>query len=218
MLVTGVDGCRGGWVAVDLDDGRLAGVRLGPSLDVLLAGAAQVVGIDMPLGLLPGGWRMADQQARALLGARRSSVFAIPPAPVWHEPDYRAANERCRALTGNGLSAQAWGLRGKLLEANAYRLRCRHPLHEVHPELSFQAMAGAPLRYAKHGADGHAERQAVLAAAGILIPPGPRRVAVDVLDAAAVAWTARRIAAGQARVVPDRPQAGVDGYDITIRY
>jgi len=36
------------------------------------------VGIDMPLGLLASGWRAADREARALLGPRRSSIFAIP--------------------------------------------------------------------------------------------------------------------------------------------
>ena len=45
-----------------------------------------------------------------------------------------------------------------------------------------------------------------------------RRVAVDVVDAAAVAWTARRIAAGQAEVVPDPPQTDVTGREIAIRY
>jgi predicted RNase H-like nuclease len=222
MRVTGVDGCRNGWAAVDLDDGQLAGVRLGQTLDALLSGSApgQVVAIDMPLGLLAEGWRAADREARALLGARRSSVFAIPPGPVWQEASYRQANERCRGLTGSGLSAQAWGLQRKLLEANDYRLRCRHPLHEVHPELSFQAMAGAPLRHAKHVPDGHAERRGLLAHAGILIPPDGawRRAAVDVLDAAAAAWTAQRIAAGQARVLPDPPQTDGRGREIAVRF
>jgi predicted RNase H-like nuclease len=222
--VTGVDGCRAGWVAVDLDDdGLLAGIRVGPALDGLLAGTAdgQVAGIDMPLGLLAEGWRTADRDARARLGARRSSVFAIPPSPVWDEVTYPAANQRCRALTGSGLSAQAWGLRRKLLEANDYRRRCQHRLYEVHPELSFSAMAGAPLRHPKRLPAGAAERRALLAAAGIVIPPpdGPwSRVAADVLDAAAVAWTARRIAAGRARIVPDPPQTDTHGYEIAIRY
>ena len=224
MPVTGVDGCRDGWVAVDLDDdGRLAGIRVGPALGPLLAGApaGQVTGIDMPLGLLADGWRTADRNARALLGARRSSVFAIPPGPVWDELSYPAANQRCRALTGSGLSAQAWGLRRKLLEANGYRRRCPLvPLHEVHPELSFSAMAGAPLRHPKRLPAGAAERRGLLAEAGIVIPPDGRwsRVAADVLDAAAAAWSARRIAAGRARILPDPPQTDEHGYEIAIRY
>jgi predicted RNase H-like nuclease len=178
------------------------------------------VGIDMPLGLLASGWRAADREARALLGPRRSSIFAIPPAPVWQAPTYGAANQLCRDLTGNGFSAQAWGLRRKLLEAAEYRLRCPHPLREVHPELSFRTMAGAPLEHPKHAAAGHAQRRALLAGEGIVMPGDEAlgRIAVDVLDAAAAAWSARRIAAGHARVLPDPPQADPTGRDIAIRY
>jgi len=196
-------------------------VRTAPSLGDLLAGAApeQVVGIDMPLGLLAAGWRTADREARALLGPRRSSIFAIPPAPVWQALTYADANQLCRELTGNGFSIQAWGLRRKLLEAAEYRQRCRHPLCEVHPELSFRMMAGAPLEHPKTTAAGRAQRRALLAREGILLPGdealGP--IAADVLDAAAAAWSARRIAAGQAEVLPDPPQTDPAGRDIAIR-
>lgn len=224
LRVTGVDGCRTGWVAIGLSEGGgpVAEVRTAPSLGDLLAGPAdqQVVGIDMPLGLLASGWRTADREARALLGPRRSSIFAIPPAPVWRAPDYGAANRLCRELTGNGFSAQAWGLRRKLLEAAEYRLRCPHPLCEVHPELSFRMMAGAPLEHPKNTAAGRAQRRGLLAREGIVLPGDEAlgRIAVDVLDAAAAAWSARRIAAGCARVLPDPPQADATGRDIAIRY
>ena len=121
----------------------LAAHTLEPVLD---PAGTTIVGIDMPLGLLETGWREADRAARGLLGPRRSSVFAIPPRAVWAEESYPAANLRCRALTGQGFSVQAWGLRAKLLEANEYREGCGHPMYEVHPELAFGAMAGAPLR------------------------------------------------------------------------
>jgi predicted RNase H-like nuclease len=192
--VTGVDGCRDGWVGVDLDDGGSVTVRTAASLDELLAGteAQQVVGVDMPLGLLASGWRAADRGARALLGPRRSSIFAIPPAPVWQAPTYAAE----------------------------YRLLCPHPLCEVHPELSFRMMAGAPLQHPKHAAAGHAQRRALLAGEGIVMPGDEAlgRIAVDVLDAAAAAWSARRIAAGHACVLPDPPQTDPTGRDVAIRY
>ncbi len=81
-------------------------------------------------------------------------------------------------------------------------------------------MAGAPLRHPKRLPAGAAERRGLLAAAGIVIPPdGPwSRVVADVLDAAAAAWTARRIADGRARVLPDPPQTDGHGYEIAIRY
>jgi predicted RNase H-like nuclease len=220
MRVTGVDACRRGWVAVSLDGRRrVDAVRVHASLAGVLEGdGAGVVGIDMPLGLLESGWREADRAARGLLGPRRSSVFAIPPRAVWAQASYQAANQRCRELTGQGLAIQAWGLRAKLLEADQYRLTCGHPLYEVHPELAFSAMAGAPLSHSKHTAAGRDVRRELLARAGIVIPRIPRAPVTDTLDAAAVAWSAWRIATGQAVVVPGRPQQDGQGREIAIRY
>ncbi len=232
MRVTGVDACRRGWVAVTLEvpaTGRVgrvgvSAVRVHGSLDGVLEGnGAGVVGIDMPLGLLESGWREADLVARGRLGVRRSSVFAIPPRAVWGEPDHAAASLRCRELTGKGLSVQAWGLRAKLIEADAYRETCTHPLYEVHPELAFCALSGAPLAFSKHTALGLELRRGLLARAGIVLPAGnqvrvPGAPAADTLDAAAVAWSAWRIATGQAVVIPATPQHDRHGREIAIRY
>jgi predicted RNase H-like nuclease len=209
---------------------RVDAVRVHETLAGVLAGEqrghrarraeATVVGIDMPLGLLESGWREADLAARGLLGPRRSSVFAIPPRAVWAQADYQAASQLCRELTGQGFSIQAWGLRAKLLEADRYRGTCRHPLYEVHPELAFSAMAGAPLAHSKHTAAGRDLRRDLLGRAGIVFPADSARRApvTDVLDAAAVAWSAWRIAAGRAAVVPARPQRDGQGLQIAIRY
>jgi len=224
MRVTGVDACRRGWVAVSLDmprPGRLRvdAVRVHASLAGVLEGdGASVVGIDMPLGLLESGWREADRAARGLLGPRRSSVFAIPPRAVWAQASYQAANQCCRELTGQGLAIQAWGLRVKLLEADRYRLTCGHPLYEVHPELAFGALAGAPLGHSKHTAAGRDLRRELLVLADIVVPQVPRAPVTDTLDAAAVAWSAWRIATGQAVVIPGRPQQDSEGREIAIRY
>jgi predicted RNase H-like nuclease len=238
MRVIGVDACRRGWVAVSLEVSRLphraprlVSVRMDGSLASVLDRADQgrVVGIDMPLGLLESGWREADRVARSLLGPRRSSVFAIPPRAVWAQLSYPAANRLCRELTGQGFSMQAWGLRAKLLEANQYREACEHPMYEVHPELAFGAMAGAPLGCSKHTAAGRELRRELLTRAGIVLPasssgkvPGTwgtgAAPVTDTLDAAAVAWSAGRIATGLAVILPDRPQRDSQGRQITIRY
>jgi predicted RNase H-like nuclease len=246
MHVAGVDACRNGWVAValhaaagaevardvaagpelalDAAAGPEVAIRAEASLAALLApwldqGGGIIVGIDMPLGLLEKGWREADRAARGLLGPRRSSVFAIPPRAVWAEASYPLANERCRELTAQGLSIQAWGLRARLLEANQYRETCGHPLYEVHPELAFAAMAGRPLAHSKHTPAGRDLRRQLLSRAGIEIPAvTPARLAGDVLDAAAVAWSARRVAAGRAVTVPAEPQHDHADREIAIRY
>jgi len=175
-------------------------------------------------------------------------VFAIAPRAVWAEPSYAEANLRCRELTGQGLSVQAWGLRARLLDADRYRRTCPHPLHEVHPELAFAALAGAPLADSKHTPGGRASRRALLAAAGLELPwdsasarpkpighpapghgapgspapghqpQGPRPAEHDLLDAAVVAWSARRIAAGTAVILTDPDQRADDDTEIAIRY
>ena len=89
----------------------------------------------------------------------------------------------------------------------------------MHPELSFAELAGAPLAETKHSAAGRARRRALLAAAGIALPERVRAAEDDLLDAAAVAWSALRIASGTARVLPDPPaQHGDDGCEVAIRY
>jgi len=221
--VTGIDACPGGWVAVTLSGGGAAPesaplrVMVAKTLDALPLDG--VTGIDMPLGLLADGWRTADLLARRALGRRGSSVFAIPPRPVWREPCYADANRRCRELTGRGMSAQAWGLRGKLLEADLFRRDANLPLYEVHPELSFAALAGAPLEDSKHSRHGLAIRRALLTEAGVVVPPRvPGAAEDDLLDAAAVAWSAGRIAAGTATVLTDPAQRADDAAEIAIRY
>ena len=231
MRVTGVDACRGGWVAVSLDgpeqadeaegaDGlRVEMVRVHETLAGVLDGhGSRVVGIDMPLGLLGSGWREADRAARGLLGPRRSSVFAIPPRAVWDQASYQAASQRCRELTGQGLSIQAWGLRARLLEADRFRGSCGFPLYEIHPELAFCVLAGAPLAHSKHTAAGRERRRELLSRAGITLPRVPRAPVTDTLDAAAVACSAWRIATGWAIVIPARPQRDDRGLPIAIRY
>jgi predicted RNase H-like nuclease len=91
---------------------------------------------------------------------------------------------------------------------------------EAHPELCFAALAGAPLPERKHSWAGAVRRRALLAAAGIEVPDdlGPAGAVPvdDVLDAAAVAWTAARVAAGAARSLPDPPEVLAGGVPAAI--
>jgi len=223
--VTGIDGCAGGWAAVTLSvdadaDAPAVSVTVARTLDGLGLALDGVTGIDMPLGLLAAGWRTADLLARRALGRRGSCVFAIPPRPVWEQPAYANANQGCRELTGRGMSIQAWGLRRKLLEADEFRRAAAPRLYEVHPELSFAALGGGtPLADSKHTRAGLAARRALLAQAGIVVPPRAAGAAEDdLLDAAAVAWSAARVAAGAAVTLNDPAQRADDGREIAIRY
>jgi predicted RNase H-like nuclease len=224
IRVLGIDACRAGWVAIELRGGQYASARLHLDLVDLLSDVdgRTTVGIDMPLGLLDTGWRAAEKLAADRIGARRSSVFRVPPRPVWEQPEYGVANALCRRLTGAGFSVQAFGLRHKLLEANRCFDAGRYRLFEVHPEVSFRALAGVDLAYPKHTWAGQNQRRRLLAAAGVDVPDdlgdAGRTGPDDVLDAAAVAWSTHRIATGRGASLPDPPERNERGQPLAIWY
>jgi predicted RNase H-like nuclease len=223
LSVIGVDAYPLGWVAVELRDGLFFRASLAATLYEIVTNSsgAAVIGVDVPLGMLPDRWRAADAAAADQLGPRRSSVFRVPPRTVWQQPDFASANRVCRELTGSGLSRQSWALRPKLLEANT--IWERHPglLFEAHPEVSFRTMAGAPLTYAKKTWSGQAKRRELLLKNGIKLPdqlgPAGQAPPDDVLDAAAVAWSAHRMATGAAGSHPSPPEES-NGTKIAIWY
>lgn len=222
LRVLGVDACKDGWVAIELHDGAFAEAHIAPNLPALLAERddLDVVGLDMPLGLAEAGWRQADVAAAAALGAARSTVFRVPPRPVWLEEEYESAVKRCREITGQGFSRQAWALRTKLLEADAYRDRNQHRLYEVHPEVSFRGIAQGPSLAPKKTWQGQMQRRDRLLMVGIVVPvelgAAGRAGPDDVLDAAAAAWSAHRIARGHATSYPDPPEECGAGGTIAI--
>ena len=170
--VLGVDACPAGWVGVELRDGRFVRAHVGTRLNELVEQVpdAAIIGVDMPLGLVECGERDADRVVKRKLAHRSSSLFMMPPRPVFDELSHPAASARCRVLTGKGLSIQAWGLKSKLLEANALYDEDALPLREVHPELSFSELGLLHDDGGKKSWRGQRARLRVLEAAGIYIP------------------------------------------------
>jgi len=208
-----MDAWAKGWVAVVLLDGAFAGASIHPTA----AGAvdaskdASVIGMDIPIGMPSGGVRRADAEARARVGPRRSSVFNVPPRAIIEAAPYAEANRLSKERYGRGISRQSYALRDKILEVDSIARRDKR-IFEVHPEVTFATMSEQPLQYKKTWA-GTNERRQLLQAAGIDLPTDLGPVGVvpvdDILDAAAVAWTADRIAQGTAEAMPAEPE--VDG-------
>lgn len=155
----------------------------------VLALAAGVIAVDMPIGLPASGRRACDTAARVALGPRRSSVFPVPTRPALAATSFAEVT---------GLSIQAWNLVPKIREVDA----CWLPrVVECSPELSFAVAAGAPMTHRKHTPEGRAERLAVL---GDVVTAAKGAATHDVLDAHACLLTARRVAAGTALTFGDR--------------
>lgn len=223
--VLGVDACRAGWVGVMLSG---SGIRVMVRADIAeLVGAAcpdgllDVVAIDIPIGLADAGVRQADLLARKAAGPRWASVFVTPARAALQAATYAEALDVCRKLTGSGISSQAYHLGPKILQVDGWRANAPCPVVEAHPELSFAEMAGGPLQDSKNTWAGAAHRRQLLAAqcidlGGDLGLSGLRVGVDDVLDAAAVAWTATRVATGAARRLPAEAERFSDGVDCAI--
>jgi predicted RNase H-like nuclease len=205
--VAGVDGCRAGWVVAswgpDPAELTVAVVRSFAEVGSDLArGRWDLVAVDMPFGLPDRGPRTCDIEARRRLGPRRSSVFPTPVRAVLGARTYTEALAASRAASGVGLSRQAWNLVPKIREVEAVvRQVGSGRLREVHPELAFAALTGAPLAHPKRSPLGQLERRVALASALPTISRDalPRVTGAahdDVADALALAWSARRLVAG----------------------
>jgi predicted RNase H-like nuclease len=222
-IAVGIDAYRHGWVAIVLRDGSFGEGLVAGSLAEVVGRVpeAKVIGVDIPIGLPTSGPRAADVEARRFVGPRRSSVFPTQPRAVWEASDIATARRTSLELTGRSVSAQTYALGPKVLEADEL---ARHDgrIHEVHPEVSFRALAGRPLGASKASWTGMTIRREFLAQAGIDLPDELGEAGMagvdDVLDAAVVAWTATRIARGQASSLPEDPAVGADGLAAAIWY
>jgi predicted RNase H-like nuclease len=209
VRVAGIDGTKGGWVAIVLEDGRFVDDFLLRPVETDFAelNDVEVIAIDIPIGFGP---READRAARSLLAGRASVVFPTPPREVLAAP----------FGPGLGVSAQAHALGSRIVHVTELALRDGR-FREVHPEVSFRAMnRGQPLGHRKKSAAGALKRLELLQQARIdltEIQGSGSAPLDDVFDAAAAAWSAHRIATGAAQSLPDPPQT-IDGYPVAIWY
>jgi predicted RNase H-like nuclease len=209
VKVAGADVWKGRWVVVVLDDGRFDEAFVAESVRTAAEGLADaaVIGVDIPIGLPGTGERRpADVLARAYVGPRWQSVFMTPSLDLLSTPTIAEANVLAAADGRPKVSAQTYALRRHILEVDPVA-RDDGRVFEVHPEVSFaRVQMGAHLRWSKSSWNGVQLRRRLLAAEGVVLPDdlgtaGAAGVG-DVLDAAAVAWSARRIASGIGESLP----------------
>lgn len=228
MILAGIDGCRAGWLCVVEHDSRLD-LHIAPALEPWLEQwCPDVAVIDMPIGLPDAGPRRCDTLARqALRPARASSLFPAPVRGALHLPCYASTCAAHRDIDGRALSKQTWFLLPRIREIDELLgapSRWRGVLREGHPELSFATWNDdVPMTHAKRTAAGAAERRRRVDAcwpgaveAGRTTLPRGGWQENDLLDALAVLWTARRVAAGKAIRRPDPPDHDATGLAMAI--
>ncbi|GAB4522949.1 MAG: DUF429 domain-containing protein [Anaerolineae bacterium] len=226
--MTGVDGCRAGWIAIRRGD---LVWRLYPTISALWAVHARDahILIDIPIGLPEVGPRLTEAAARQVLGARRSSVFSVPVRAAVYAESYPAGCAINAQRTGKKFSKQLWNIAPKIREVDALlhtEPSARTVLKESHPEVVFWALNGnVPLLHPKKTEAGYAERlvllNRLLPDAAQVVEAGLRqfkRAEVardDLVDALALAAAA---SIGRLKSLPDHPETDAAGLPMQIVY
>jgi len=235
--LAGADGCRAGWIVVFVGPNHEIRVRILSRFLEIFAAPEQprLVAIDVPIGLPadigPQG-RGPERAVRPLLGARQSSVFAVPSRQAVYAKDY---GEACRLALDTSappkkVSRQLFMIAAKIREVDQ-ALRDDPTLtdrvFEVHPEVAFWRLNGdraltepKKVKGQPYG-PGLALRRMLLAERGFPRAltegaPPPGAAADDLLDALACAAIAQRIQAGVAIPFPDPPLRDQFGLPMSI--
>ena len=238
LWLSGVDGCRAGWVAAFARaQGGEVRLRVLPRFAEVLAAPenASIVAVDIPIGLparVGHGGRAAENAVRPLLGARQSSVFSVPSRAALAAEDYR---EACRIALETSqpprkVSKQLFLLAPKIREVDAC-LRAETAaagrVFEVHPELAFWRLNGERALMLPKKVKGRCHEPGLLLRRRLLVEAGFPLAAVnasppkgagadDLIDALACAAIARRIHMGVARPFPDPPARDAFGLPMAI--
>jgi predicted RNase H-like nuclease len=138
-----------GWIGIVLS-GVAATPHAAATIEQLVAAAGldgqiDVVAIDMPIGLPDAGTppgRSAGPNGRIPRGA---VGVHRPVRAALASPDHASAVAINRKLAGAGVSAQAFALRAKVLQVDDWVHHQDTRVVEIHPEVSFATLAGAPL-------------------------------------------------------------------------
>jgi len=169
MFVVGVDGCRGGWLAVKLSrDGALE-ARIFTDMASLWSAyrRASLILVDIPIGLpAAANDRLCDQAARKVLGHRRASVFPVPCRAAVYAPDYDAATKTNETITGKRIFRATWNLIPRMRQVDEILQgdpQARKVIREAHPEVLFWSLdQKRSMTFSKKEAAGQAERLEVL--------------------------------------------------------
>lgn len=226
----GVDGCRAGWFAVEIDDSGAWRYAVYADIRALWTQhhTAEHILIDMPIGLSDTGRRQCEREARKSLGARRSSIFSVPVRAALDVKTYAEASAINFERSGLKLSKQTWNIMPKIREVD-HLLRendlAREKFMEVHPEVLFRGLTGAPMTMPKKTAEGFAERLDVLeqylpdaeTVIDAALRDFPRKQVVrdDIVDALVIAIVAR---IGNFESLPAIPDVDAEGLPMRIVY
>jgi predicted RNase H-like nuclease len=235
MVVSlGVNWSDDGWLAVAFDrtgfDHAAVFAEVGELWHRYEEQTEQVL-VDVPIGLKEGsGDRMCDKLARAVLGSRGGAVVEPPVREATRKRRYPAARRTTERIADRALPRQTFKISEPVAAVDDLLRNvpaARAVFAEAHPEVCLCAFADGPPQYPTQTAGGYAERMRALASFDTDAPPTVQRVAEsvggsglpvgDVLDAVALAYTARP-GPGRLRSLPPDPPRDPKGLPMGSHY
>jgi len=226
--VAGVDGCRGGWfvVFVNFNGKKVQKTHwavCSSFQEVLqIKPSPRAIAVDIPIGLLeqpvPGG-RDCDRLTRQFLGRpRASSVFSPPIRKI-------LSAKKFSQVRGFGMTIQAFHITPIIREVDQWMTPVlQEKIFEAHPEAVFKGLEGGLMKHNKKTIRGQRERIRVLSPFFPNLKKGFKQTKIlnfsfdDMIDAHALAVTAYRIVAGQAKRFPQKPSIDSRGLRMEIWY
>lgn len=166
----GLDGCKGGWLAVSMTSLQNIRITLLEKISNIesLLDSHSTVWIDMPIGLSEGDY-MRDLEAFArsyLKPLRSASIFTPPCRDAVYETDYQSAKLANLKQCGKSISIQSWNISPKIKELDSWLLAhesLQETIFEAHPEICFAALNKMrPLAESKHSSEGRDQRLQLL--------------------------------------------------------
>lgn len=231
--VAGVDGTGPeGWLVVELEDEHLVAIRQLATLEEVLEAVAEAeaiavdlaVGHDDPDGSRRHGKRLCDLEARDRFGENRPDLPLVPPPSLLALDDLEQARARAEEKGWVAPSSGLWRLKDRLRALDAHAEDPR--LSEARTELSFEAMQRGQDREGQlptppHAWKGLVARLKLLAEEGLRPARSLGGVGhlspKDAVGATAAAWTAQRLASGEAvSLLEDPPEDPRTGRPVTI--
>ncbi len=226
--VAGIDGCRTGWLVVESSlNLKEQSWRIAPNWNAI-GRDAQVIAVDMPIGISSSGVRQCEVEARSVLTPFASRIFKTLPrgALRFAQKDWALANQWAKDQNCGGISKQIWNIRPKMIEIDvAITPGMQKRIYEAHPELAFARLNGGTPLVSKHGAAGLAVRKRLLMRAGFAKLDkwlqdlrGSGAKADDLLDACVLVLTARHVVKGEVRMLPVVAERDARGLRMAMVY
>jgi len=233
----GIDGCRAGWVAVNITDDGFE-VELQKSFEEICSkfDDSDIILVDMPIGL-PESIKdiRPEAEARSYLLGRTSCIFNTPCRQSVYIKDYFEASKTNRQVLGKGLSKQSFGICNKIREIDETLEKlpeCKSKIKESHPEICFAILSSEckhikPIYESKRTEEGRLKRIKALKqyydktsefVDYISDHPKFSKIMVDCIDALCLAVTGMLGLENGFRCVPEKPAIDSHGLAMQMVY